>query len=96
MLSFLSEAFAPFLSMTERSSFVNVPDHVVAAPGPGQYDMSIMGKVPGGSSLANKGGRFNDKDKAIPGPGSYDVSKTTNWIKDNQSFGFPTKVVSIG
>eukprot|EP00112_Aurelia_sp_Birch-Aquarium-sp1_P015345 Seg3394.2 transcript_id=Seg3394.2/GoldUCD/mRNA.D3Y31 product="Sperm-tail PG-rich repeat-containing protein 2" protein_id=Seg3394.2/GoldUCD/D3Y31 len=90
-----ADAFAPFLSMTARNSFVSVPDHVVAAPGPGQYDMNGIGKVQGGSSLANKGGRFDDKDKAVPGPGAYDVSKTTSWIKDNQSFGFSTKAAEL-
>ena len=35
--SFL-DGYAPFLSMTSRTSFLNPNDSVIAAPGPGQYD----------------------------------------------------------
>jgi hypothetical protein len=35
---YLTDGYAPFLSMTSRETFLNVSDHVVAAPGPGHYD----------------------------------------------------------
>ena len=33
-----ADGYAPFLSMSSRSSFLNPGDNVIAAPGPGQYD----------------------------------------------------------
>ena len=69
--------------MTTRESFLVVPDQVVAAPGPGQYDLNILSeRVKGGSTLANKGNRFNDAATEVPGPGSYNVSRNREWIKD--------------
>ena len=52
---FLSDGYAPFLSMTGRETFLDVSDSVMAAPGPGQYDPSVTGeRVKGGHTLANR------------------------------------------
>lgn len=79
-----NDGYAPFLSMTTRNSFLSVPDHVIAAPGPGQYDMALNGNVQGGSVLANKSNRFEFKEEAIPGPGAYNVTKSIEWSKNKQ------------
>ena len=68
--------------MTARDSFLNVPDQVIAAPGPGQYDLRINEKVTGGSTLGDRGQRFIKKREAVPGPGSYNVSEQTTWQRN--------------
>lgn len=95
MIRFFSDGYAPFLSMTTRNSFLSVPDHVIAAPGPGQYDVNANNKVKGGSTLANKSNRFEKKIDFVPGPGSYNVEKSTEWTKNRQSFGLYVKEVNI-
>ena len=87
------DGYAPFLSMTTRESFLTVPDNVVAAPGPGQYDLNSWSKVKGGSTLANKGNRFYNKQDFVPGPGSYNVTNSNEWANTRQNFGFSVKEV---
>ena len=38
------DGYAPFLSMAGRETFLNVSDQVVAAPGPGHYDVAATGE----------------------------------------------------
>eukprot|EP00794_Sanderia_malayensis_P012955 gene12955-14285_t len=70
-----TDAYAPFLSMTMRESFLTVTDEVLMAPGPGQYDLTDLGRVKGGSTLANRSQRFKEAKNNVPGPGAYNVSK---------------------
>ena len=48
--------------------------------GPGQYDLrqAKIRNVKGGSSLANKSQRFNEKLKDNPGPGAYIIENKEN------------------
>ncbi|RUS85400.1 hypothetical protein EGW08_006843 [Elysia chlorotica] len=71
-----ADGYAPFLSMSSRETFLNVSDQVVAAPGPGHYDLNqLQDGVRGGGSLANKSKRFTDPSTFTPGPGSYQAHK---------------------
>ncbi len=60
--------------MTTRESFLTVPDQTVSAPGPGQYDLAVLDRIKGGSTLANRSSRFQDNKNEVPGPGSYNVA----------------------
>ncbi|KAK3802621.1 hypothetical protein RRG08_010392 [Elysia crispata] len=71
-----ADGYAPFLSMSSRETFLNVSDQVVAAPGPGHYDLNqLQDGARGGGSLANKSKRFTDSSTYTPGPGSYQAHK---------------------
>ncbi|KAK3699095.1 hypothetical protein QZH41_008892, partial [Actinostola sp. cb2023] len=78
------DAYAPFLSMTGRETFLDVNDSVMAAPGPGAYDPGeAQFRVVGGHTLANKSSRFKKKQSKTPGPGAYNLQKKKkDWIKD--------------
>lgn len=65
--------------MTTRESFLTVPDQKIAAPGPGQYDLDILDRVTGGSTLANRSYRFGGIKNEVPGPGSYEVTNSKEW-----------------
>lgn len=41
-LNVIADGYAPFLSMSSRETFLNVSDQVVAAPGPGHYDVNLL------------------------------------------------------
>ncbi|XP_012937839.1 sperm-tail PG-rich repeat-containing protein 2 [Aplysia californica] len=70
------DGYAPFLSMSSRETFLNVSDQVVAAPGPGHYDVNLLQDgVKGGASLANRSKRFDKNASETPGPGAYQVHK---------------------
>lgn len=69
------DGYAPFLSMAGRETFLNVSDQVVAAPGPGHYDLGPSDGVKGGSTLANRSKRFGSEATEVPGPGAYQVHK---------------------
>ena len=88
------DGYAPFMSMTIRDSFLSVPDHVIAAPGPGHYDVSSIPKVRGGSTIGNKGNRFESDQTFVPGPGSYNVTKYNEMGKAEPNFGFSINEVS--
>ena len=79
---YITDGYAPFLSMSLRESFLTVKDHVVAAPGPGTYNPKIYDHINGSSTLANRSQRFQEKFDETPGPGSYDLSKASDWIKN--------------
>ncbi|CAL1526354.1 unnamed protein product [Lymnaea stagnalis] len=67
-----ADGYAPFLSMSSRETFLKVTDQVVSAPGPGHYDVHLLGDgAKGGSSLSNKSKRFQDTAPETPGPGAY-------------------------
>ena len=91
--SFFLDGYAPFLSMTIRDSFLNVPDHVIAAPGPGHYDVNSSSKVKGGSTVGNRGNRFESDQTFVPGPGSYNVTKYNEMGKTEPNLGFSIKEV---
>ncbi|XP_002731483.1 sperm-tail PG-rich repeat-containing protein 2-like [Saccoglossus kowalevskii] len=77
-----SDGYAPFSSMTQRETFLDVQDAVIAAPGPGHYDPAFaQDGVLGGKTLANKSKRFQDRVSATPGPGTYNLSKHSDWVK---------------
>jgi len=88
-----ADGYAPFLSMTIRDSFLNVPDHVIAAPGPGHYDVNSSSKVKGGSTVGNRGNRFESDQTFVPGPGSYNVTKYNEMGKNEPNLGFSIKEV---
>ncbi len=67
--------------MTVRETFLHVPDSVIAAPGPGHYDVTPQPRINGGASLASRAHRFNDPASRTPGPGTYSLSKQSDWIK---------------
>lgn len=47
--------------------------------GPGQYNVRAnLFSIKGGSTLANKSKRFDDKKEEIPGPGTYAVENKEN------------------
>ena len=54
-VSYISEGYAPFASMAPRTTFLDVPDTVILAPGPGHYypEMVARERAKGGSSIAN-------------------------------------------
>ena len=81
--------------MTIRESFLTIPDHVVAAPGPGQYDIASNSKVKGGSTVGNRGIRFENEQNLVPGPGSYNVAKATDWVKNEPEFGLFVREVAL-
>lgn len=95
MNHFFLDGYAPFLSMTIRETFLTVPDQVIAAPGPGQYDLNSNSKVKGGSTVGNKGNRFENEQNFVPGPGSYNVTKSNEWVKNDHKFGFFVKEVTV-
>ncbi|XP_059155171.1 sperm-tail PG-rich repeat-containing protein 2-like, partial [Physella acuta] len=67
-----ADGYAPFLSMSSRETFLKVSDQVVAAPGPGHYDVHLLRDgVKGGSTLSNKAKRFVEIPEDTPGPGAY-------------------------
>ncbi|KAK6187746.1 hypothetical protein SNE40_005703 [Patella caerulea] len=81
-----ADGYAPFLSMTSRETFLNVNDQVVAAPGPGHYDLQASQIiVKGGSTVANKSKRFDDSLKETPGPGSYNVHASSDFTIQSKS-----------
>ncbi|RXM27451.1 Sperm-tail PG-rich repeat-containing protein 2 [Acipenser ruthenus] len=65
------------MSMSNRESIFHVPNAVVAAPGPGQYDAKPAKEhILGGKSIQNKSKRFGENIPDVPGPGSYNVSQS--------------------
>ncbi|XP_033889712.2 sperm-tail PG-rich repeat-containing protein 2 [Acipenser ruthenus] len=71
------DGYAPFMSMSNRESIFHVPNAVVAAPGPGQYDAKPAKEhILGGKSIQNKSKRFGENIPDVPGPGSYNVSQS--------------------
>ena len=80
-----ADGYAPFSSMTARETFLNIPDTVIAAPGPGQYDAAEgQLRITGGHTLANKAKRFEEDASTsvlTPGPGTYTLSKSSDWFK---------------
>ena len=95
MIYSILDGYAPFLSMTIRETFLTVPDQVIAAPGPGQYDIASSAKVKGGSTVGNKSNRFGNEQNFVPGPGAYNVSKSNEWVKSDHNFGFFVKEVMV-
>lgn len=75
------EGYAPFASMAPRTTFLDVPDTVILAPGPGHYypEMVARERAKGGSSIANMEQRFRGRVADTPGPGTY--STDLQWIK---------------
>ncbi|MGH0144677.1 UNVERIFIED_CONTAM: hypothetical protein FKN15_043477 [Acipenser sinensis] len=72
-----ADGYAPFMSMSNRESIFHVPNAVVAAPGPGQYDAKPAKEhILGGKSIQNKSKRFGENIPDVPGPGSYNVSQS--------------------
>ena len=76
------DGFAPFQSMATRETFLDISEQVVSAPGPGQYDPGLSGRIKGGSTIANRGGRFDSFSNETPGPGSYNLSKRSDWLRN--------------
>ncbi|CAH1795521.1 unnamed protein product [Owenia fusiformis] len=69
-----SDGYAPFASMTNRETFFNIGDQVIAAPGPGQYDPGFaQDAIRGGKTLGNKEKRFKESATFTPGPGMYNM-----------------------
>jgi len=77
----IMEGYAPFQSMAPRTTFLDVPDQVIMAPGPGHYypEMVIRDRAKGGSTVGNMEARFRDPSSETPGPGTY--STDLQWIK---------------
>lgn len=77
----ISEGYAPFQSMAPRTTFLDVPDTVILAPGPGHYYPEVISRdrAKGGSTIANMEPRFRERVPDTPGPGTY--STELNWIK---------------
>ena len=67
--------------MAPRTTFLDVPDTVILAPGPGQYypEMSARDRAKGGSTIGNMEPRFRERVPDTPGPGTY--STDLQWIK---------------
>ncbi|PAA58094.1 hypothetical protein BOX15_Mlig031153g1 [Macrostomum lignano] len=71
-----ADGYAPFNSLSTRDNFLTPNDAIVAAPGPGQYNVlsgSGQSAVVGGSSLANRSLRFVERREVAPGPADYTV-----------------------
>ncbi|KAM4616791.1 sperm-tail PG-rich repeat-containing protein 2 [Polymixia lowei] len=69
-----SDCYAPFLSLSNRSSVFNQSSESMAMPGPGQYDCSkVKTNIQGGQSLQNRSKRFEEVASEVPGPGTYGV-----------------------
>ena len=80
--------FAPFLSMADRTTFLDIDDQVTKTPGPAHYIPQFpFDHVKGGRSMKSKTQRFRKQDMQVPGPGSYTTSKSADWIKNRS----PTK-----
>jgi hypothetical protein len=53
--------------------------------GPGQYELrKAYNIIKGGSSLANKSERFQNKNQEIPGPGAYEIENKENKISTTE------------
>jgi len=75
------DGYAPFCSMTDRTSFLTVRKSQEFIPGPGSFDPRFQDYPIGASALANRAQRFQDKPDETPGPGSYNLSKASDWVK---------------
>nr|XP_006627374.1 PREDICTED: sperm-tail PG-rich repeat-containing protein 2 isoform X1 [Lepisosteus oculatus] len=77
-----ADCYAPFLSLSSRETLFNPSNADVAAPGPGQYDVSPLKKhILGGRSIQNRSKRFEEHFSDVPGPGSYDVIPAVSGVR---------------
>ena len=78
-----SLGFAPFLSMADRTTFLDIDEQVIKTPGPAHYmPQFAFDHVKGGRSMDSKTQRFRKKSMQVPGPGTYTTSKSADWIKN--------------
>eukprot|EP00117_Sycon_ciliatum_P028866 scpid35640/ scgid23106/ Uncharacterized protein C4orf37 homolog len=85
-----NEGAAPFSSFTKRTTFLDVPDQTVVAPGPGRYNADLKvgapGSLAGTSSLASRTQRFETAATTAPGPGAYNVPESKSKPSLNRTF----------
>eukprot|EP00800_Vazella_pourtalesii_P008640 TRINITY_DN22405_c0_g1_i1.p1 TRINITY_DN22405_c0_g1~~TRINITY_DN22405_c0_g1_i1.p1 ORF type:complete len:620 (-),score=132.17 TRINITY_DN22405_c0_g1_i1:61-1920(-) len=78
-----SLGFAPFLSMADRTTFLDIDEQIGKTPGPAHYmPQFAFDHVKGGRSLDSKTQRFRTKSMQVPGPGTYTTSKSADWLKN--------------
>lgn len=75
------DGYAPFCSMSHRTSYFTVKKNDLLNPGPGSFEPRFYDHLMGASSLANRAQRFGESNDETPGPGSYNLSKSSDWVK---------------
>jgi hypothetical protein len=71
------DGYAPFGSLAQRSSSIapaGSGEVVLAAPGPGSYNLDSNGYTRGTSTLQSHTRRFGDVERGVPGPADYSVT----------------------
>ena len=78
------DGYAPFCSMSLRTTFLTAKKSDLSNPGPGSFEPKIYDHVKGASTLANKAQRFPECFGETPGPGCYNLSKASDWVKSKR------------